>query len=164
MKLILRLIETLLICLVATAVLFLAASLGNAEDFKFVEVQEVTVNYKSYFPNGYEPLISDNGLPDRQLDKELTLRVNTNFLKYLYWNNYVHSWTDKTSTGGGQFRLVGYQFDLGIQITSFVSLEYAHHSQHLLDHQLPNRFPVNDSISLNLFLFSIHPKKGLLGF
>jgi hypothetical protein len=158
-------IETLLICIGAATILFLVASYAEAGDFKIVEVQEVTIQYRHYFPGGYNYMINANGLEGKSLGQGVNLIINTDFLKYLYWNNLVHSTTDRNVNSLGQFRHLGWQFAIGTRIASMLSVEYYHHSQHLLDHKhILGRFPVEDAININLQLLNTTPKPGLLGF
>lgn len=69
------------------------------------------------------------------------------FPAHLYWRNRVHGELDTS-----QFRLIGWQFELGIRI-GLIELYRAHHSQHILDAQHPwMRFPVQDTIGVRVFL------------
>lgn len=134
----------------------------KAEADTIFRVKEVNVTYRSFFPGGTDPLITQNpALPDRALGKELNLTVNTDFLKYLYWNNTVHSMTDiEASTGAaGQFRMVGLETSLGIDLMRLwkvlpVSVGYYHFSRHILDSPGGlGHFPVLDAAELKLQLY-----------
>lgn len=137
---------------------------SQASDFKFVELQKVDIQYRQYFPGGRHYLITHNGLPDRSLDKGVSIEANTDILKYLYWNNLIHSLTDKTSEGRGQFRSVGWEFKLGVRALPFLSVEYYHHSQHVLDISQERGFPVEDAVNFNIHLFDSRTKDALLHF
>lgn len=137
---------------------------AQADDFRFVELQKVDIQYRHYFPGGRHYLITDNGLPDRHLDKGVSIEANTNILRYFYWNNLVHSLTDKTSEGRGQFRAVGWLFTLGVRALPFLSVEYFHHSQHILDTSQERGFPVEDAVNFNIHLYDKGSKEALFHF
>ena len=146
---------TILVCIILLISSLFISSFSKADEYNIVNVDELKINYKSFFPGGSNPLITENGLLNRTLDKELSLTVNTFIFNVFYWNNRIHSLTDKENVpnGIGQFRLVGLESQLGVNLTPWVSLEYYHHSQHLLDYMYPyGHFPVEDAFSLNIFL------------
>lgn len=117
-------------------------------------LRDVSLEYKSFFDGGSYPLITDNGL-NRVQDKEMQLNLNFDLLSYLYWDNVVHASTDRDpATGSSQFRLVGWQFGLGVRLTEWLKVGYYHHSQHLLDATLPWRFPVQDALHLQIKVYS----------
>lgn len=128
------------------------------------ELQEVYVTYRSFLPGGTEPMITQNpALPDRALGNELDLTVNINLFKYLYWNNTVHSLTDRQAgapTDPGQFRMVGLEMGLGIDLMRLwevlpVSVGYAHYSRHVLDAPYGlGHSPVEDSIEIKLHIYT----------
>ncbi len=123
------------------------------------ELKEVSISYKSFFDKGHDPLITDNGLRGRALDKGIDLNMNTDVFHYLYWNNTVHSLTDRGVDGGsGQFRMVGWEFGFGVDVRKAASylpitVGYYHYSQHCLDCTYPFHYPVKDAIELKLFLY-----------
>ncbi len=125
-----------------------------------IELQEVSVVWQRYFPGGVDPLVTENSnLPNRTLGNNLQLNVNTNILKYLYWNSRIHASTDQVlnidgSTSGGQFRTVGLEFGLGVNLTKNIQFGYHHHSQHILDSSYGNGpFPREDSLELKIWLY-----------
>lgn len=126
---------------------------AQADEFKPIEMQDVYVNYKQFFQGGRDPLITNNGLDGRLLDKELNLHFDMDVLKYGYWHNMVHSMTDQDERGHGQFRVVGWNFQAGVHLGSYLDVQYEHYSQHLLDASLPYAFPVQDSIGIVLHLY-----------
>lgn len=136
----------------------LALSPAEASDFQLVELKDVTIGYKSFFPGSYQPQLAQSGIPNRTLGKELNLNLGIDLLRYAYFNSRVHGTTDEIiengkSTGKGQFREVGWNFQLGIRPHALFSIEYEHHSQHMLDWQSPTRFPVEDSIGIKVFIY-----------
>jgi len=65
----------------------------------------------------------------------------------LYWRNRVHGEMDTS-----QFRLVGWEFELGARVGP-VEIYRGHHSQHILDAVHPwMRFPVQDTIGIRVHL------------
>lgn len=154
---ILNLFLALTISLAIVSGLFLISMAFGDSD---IQLEQVYVGYKSFFPGGTSYLITNNGLPDREIGKEISLHVDAKFLEVFYWHTLVHGTSDLYSeTGkGGQFRAVGLQMELGLRFTSFLDLEYHHHSQHVLDQVGPFHFPVEDSIGFNLYLYRAKSK------
>lgn len=150
--------------------IFLIISLvyaGNifASDFRILQLDEVRVDYMSFFSKGRDPMITNNGLPDRELGKLLDMQISTTVLKYGYWRSLVHSYTDAVmnSEGGSQFRSVGLNMELGIRLFSQLDIFYWHYSQHLLDTTSDKigGFPVQDAVGIHLYLYSSDRKKSL---
>jgi len=133
----------------------LATSLARAGDFHFLELNELSLDLKSYMDGGHYPLITDNGLyGGRLLDKELNMTVKTDILHYLYWDSTIHSMTDRTKDKQhGQFRTVGLEFGFGVRLSSSVEVGYYHFSEHMLDASFPWHFPVRDAIQVKFFLY-----------
>ena len=158
-----NLIKSLILSFLISSFLFLVSifvSSASASEYKFIDVDELKINYKDYFPGGADPLITQNGIPNRQLGKQVNLNLNLDLMNVLYWNNTVHGTTDEIiGSNKGQFRRVGWQFQFGINIEEHISVEYYHHSQHLLDYEWPyGRWPVEDAISVNLYIIRKHKK------
>jgi hypothetical protein len=151
--------------LIAALPLVLLASVAASGD-DLVELNEVSIDYKDYFAGGYDPLITGNGIGDRGLGKGIELNVNTDVLSVFFFNNRVHTMTDEITSGNGagQFRTVGWQFQLGLRVSKMFPLDiyYEHHSQHLLDTPGVQHFPVNDSVGLKLTLFSKRRREALI--
>jgi hypothetical protein len=152
-----------LICL-----LLLITPAALADEFKLIELDELRVDYIDFFPSGRDPLITHNGLTNRELGKLLNVEIKTTLLKYGYWRSLVNSMTDAYSDThrDGQFRLVGLQMELGLRVAPFLDVYGWHHSQHLLDHPSTaiGGFPVQDGIGIRLYIFSKDRKDSLLDF
>lgn len=150
---------------VAFAVLLFFEPYSDADNEIF-ELRQVEVTYRSFFGGGYDPLITQNPYqPNRALGKELNLQVNTDLGYLLYWNNTIHSMTDhEVGTNSGQFRMVGLEIQLGVDIRKIVpevpvSIGYYHYSRHLLDTEWGlGHWPVEDGIELKLRLYD-HPSR-----
>lgn len=133
------------------ACLLLIASPASAD---FIELKELSIDAIQFFPSGIEPLISWNG-QGRAPDKQLDLNMNAQVAKVVYWDNRVHSMTDKTLDGtSSQFRVVGWNFRIGVQFSEQLQVGYYHFSKHLLDHSFPGgAFPVLDGVEVKWYLF-----------
>ncbi len=138
---------------------------AQADEWGIVQLEEVKIQYKSFFPGGSDPLITQNGLLNRGMDKELNLIMNTTLLDYWFLNTTVHSMTDKqiNPNGRGQFRTVSLGFNLGLRLTSFLDISYAHRSEHLLDTVYSQgRFPTQDAIMFEFILFNKNRKESII--
>jgi hypothetical protein len=113
-------------------------------DWQLLELQEVRVNYERYRDGGRDPLFTDSAPKEA-----LNLHVNTDLFRYFGWDSSVLSKTDQV-----QFHYVSLAMRLYIRVTDHLEIGVRHQSQHLLDttyqHQ---RFPVSDSIEINLYLY-----------
>lgn len=129
------------------------ASMRGAHAWELIEMQDVYVNYKQFLPGGRDPLITGNGIPGQLMDRELNLHMDMDVLRVGYWHNMVHSMTAKDKDGGGQFRVVGWNTQVGVHLCTYLDVQYEHYSQHMLDGTLPNGFPVQDSVGIVLHLY-----------
>lgn len=134
---------------------------GEADAFDVFQLREVTVIYRSYESGGVDPLITQNPYqPDKSLGQGLDLVVNVDLLKFLYWDNTVHSMTDRNATNApGQFRMVGLEWGLGIDLKRVwralpLSIGRYHYSRHLLDTEYGlGHFPLLDAWEIRLKLY-----------
>lgn len=133
----------------------------SADQFEGITLREVSIDYRSYFPGGTDAILKTTNIPNQQLDKKLDLHVNMDVLEYLYWDNMISSTTDKYPNGGGQFRVVGWNFRFGIRITNNIQLGYFHYSQHLLDVLGTQHFPVEDAIQFKITIYRRESNQGL---
>jgi hypothetical protein len=140
---------------VAGLLFLFAASTAMSDDVSGVELHYVGIEYKKFFSGGRDPLVTQNGLPDRELGEELNLSVDLSILNYLYWNNTVHSMTDSYINGGvGQFRVVGWKYEVGTHLFSFLDVGLHHFSRHLLDYTYPyGNFPLQNAIVFRIKIF-----------
>lgn len=107
-------------------------------------------------------MIQDSGLFNRQADKYVGLSVDTAVMHYFFFNSLVHGTSDEpiSGPGYGQFRTVGWQYQLGIYVTEFLTVQYEHHSQHMLDYSGGNHFPVENSLGFTLKLYESKVEHG----
>ncbi len=134
---------------------------AKADDGIF-KLDEVSLTYRDYFDHGSDPLITQNGIPNRTLGKELSFSLNVNIGDIFYWENRVHGATDEEiGTGKGQFRVVGLEERFGLKISNNLEFGLYHHSQHLLDSEYQyGHWPVSDALELKIYF--IPNKKGTL--
>lgn len=131
-------------------ILQLMASISHAANREnwFIQVDELSINYKKYQPSSRHPLFYDSTMKEG-----IDLNMNNDLaFGLLFWDNTVHS-----ATNSGQYYLVGWQFKLGIHVTDFFDVQYEHHSQHVLDSSYPHmKFPVEDSLGFKLTIIGGH--------
>ena len=143
------------ILLLCSFLLYLSNGAAAGESW-FIQPDELSVQYKSYHPSARNPLFTDS------TPKEgINLVMNTDMLfGTAFWDNTIHTTTDDS-----QYRHIGWQFKLGTRIFSFLTVEYQHHSQHLLDTSYPHmKFPVEDSLGFTLTIYGARPRgNSLLG-
>lgn len=161
MKLVINYIIGLLI-----VILLLSEVHCYADDWHVLDLDEVSVGVMHYLPGGSDPLITQNNNElNKALGEELEVNINTTLFHYLYWNSRVHSTTDTNisyngSTNGGQFRLVGLEFRVGLNLTEYVQFGYYHHSQHLLDtNYSQGNFPLKDALELRFYIYKSKNKQ-----
>jgi hypothetical protein len=137
----------------------------SAAAYDVFSLQSLDIGYTKMFPGGVDPQITQNpSLPRRTLGERLEARFDTSVLTFGYWDNRIHSATDAHlqsdgSAVSGQFRHIGLQMRLGINVTDRVQVGYWHHSQHVLDAEYaPGPFPREDGLELRVRLFS-NPNK-----
>ena len=153
---------TALIMSVSVSALFLFLCLAAKAD-SYVELDEVSISYKHFFDGGHDPLITQNGLDAKSLDKEVSLVLNTDIFGYLYWKNTVVAMTDRGTNGDrGQFRLVGLNYKVGVRVTRDFNVQVEHFSKHLLDAQYAyGHFPLQNSIGFVWYLHGAPRKEGM---
>lgn len=132
--------------------------------WKLVEIDEVSIQTIFFKDGGHDPLITDNGLPNRGLDKAFNLNLNINLSSFLYFDNQIVSRTDSVNSSFGQFRMVGWNYRAGIRPFDFLEIGIWHFSKHVLDHSLPYHFPVEDGIEIKLILIGNGSRQSLLKF
>ncbi len=124
-----------------------------------VELKEVSITYRKYVMSSTDPLVTGYGTRGRTLGDGLDLTVNSDLFTYLFWNNTVHAKTDTYPDGvGGQFRLVGWEFSVGLDLARIwsdapLTVGYYHYSRHALDARAPWDFPREDALEVKLKLY-----------
>jgi hypothetical protein len=140
----------------ATAGLFLFTCYSAAaSEWTLFGLRDASVQYKHFTSPGRDPLFLQNSPPAR----ELNLNLNLTLLRYGFINNTVHSMMDEN-----QFRIIGWKYQLGVQLSQSLSVQYEHFSRHHLDREYKfDRFPVEDSLGITLRLYgNQQPREGVL--
>lgn len=111
---------------------------------QLVTLKEVYVDYAQYL-SGHTPYLNAGQIPHERLN----LNVNIELLDdWLYMNNTVHSLTDQS-----QFRFMGWEYELGINVYDYVHIYYQHFSGHLLDDTYQWPSPLDNTIGVKLYLY-----------
>jgi hypothetical protein len=132
----------------------LGASHCHADDYNVVDLKELNFSYRQFLPGGSDPLITDNGLPNRTLGQGIDLNVNLKLAEYFYWDNKIVTMTDQDSvTGSSQFRMVGWNFRLGLNVTENVQIGYWHFSEHVLDYTAVFPYPRQDAVEIKVIIY-----------
>lgn len=146
MKYLTRFFVGVCIALIVGCILELAASADTSRGKEnwFIQTDELSVTYKKYQPYSRSPLYYNSRLKD---GVELKMNNDLGF-GLIFWDNLVHA-----STNQYQFYMVGWQFLVGIHVTSFFDLQWDHHSQHLMDNKFPYMdYPLEDSLGFTLHI------------
>jgi hypothetical protein len=125
-------------------------------DFHMFTLQELSLTGKVFKEGSRDPLIDDAHLENREIGQEVSLNMNIDVAgPYLYWNNHVLSYTDRWTSDHrpGQFRLVGWEFEVGARPFEWLEVGYYHFSKHLLDYEYPTKFPVLDAGYIKLIIY-----------
>lgn len=139
--------------LIAAVLLILNPTIATAD---FLELQEVYVNYKVFSGTTRTPYLQLPGLEGHSLENELNLNVNMDLWDHFYWNNVIHSLND------GNYRLIGWNWRVGVHITDYIDFGWNHFSEHYADYSSPYGFPLQNSWEINIYLFRRRlPRKGL---
>jgi hypothetical protein len=126
---------------------FLLWFTGETRASDVFTLRELSIEYRSY------SLYSDqqrNMLIYPEPPKDgLDVSLNTAVLGYFGWDSTVHS-----VTSDAQFRGVGLDMRLYLNLTQEISFGHWHHSQHVLDRASPYmRFPAEDAFFVKIYLF-----------
>ena len=134
---------------VVIAVCLLLIDNCKAEPFQFFTLQDVSMEARFFMGDvKHENTINPP-------TNEVNFNVNTDILRYGYFNNTIHSLAD-----GKQFQLVGWRYQVGAYITPWMNVEYKHFSKHALDSQGPwQHFPVEDNIGVVIHFWQANKPK-----
>lgn len=138
--------QALIVAVIVLTVILSQKALG-------VELTYADIEYARFHPSARMP-----EMPGFKAKEGLAINFETDVIGPVYWRNRIHALTDP-----GQYRLIGWNFELGVPPLFWVKNKYAqalrvyyeHHSQHLLEGQHPwMKFPVNDSIGFRMVIYS----------
>jgi hypothetical protein len=130
----------LVFMLLWTALFLLLNRTGRAADWHLLELDQLTADYQHY------PFFNANPYYPAPKNDELALSQRSVVGGVFLFDTTVHGWSDSA-----QYRLIGLELKLGLQITDHLDLYYRHHSQHLLDVPDTQHFPVEDSVGITLY-------------
>ena len=144
-------------------IILLLSTWARADVF---EIRDLYLVHKKFGPHSRNPLIDDNGLENRELDREVSLVWNVDVLTHGYFDNQILSYVDRFKDSGqsDQFRIVGWDFKIGVRALGWLWVEYEHFSKHQLDNRAPGRFPVEDSLGVRLYFYRRDYQPGLFGY
>ena len=130
--------QSLIVWLIGMACILYAVSSEAKVDELSVEYQKFIAPERAYIAE----------MPGERPKEGLALNMNLSGWNRIVWQNQVHA-----TTTNAQYRLVGWNFLLGIQLTDWAMVAFRHHSQHLLDKAGSSHFPVEDSLYLKLKIY-----------
>lgn len=116
----------------------------NAYAFEFMALDKAYVDY-AHYTWAREPFLAQAGfVPTDKIDLHVDLNLLSNVV---FFQNMVHSEMDKS-----QYRLIGWNYKLGVHVNSTIDLFFEHYSQHILDAPTvsPNTF---DAIGFRIYLY-----------
>lgn len=128
---------------------------ANAGNFPF-ELQDVYIDYRHETTVGYDPVLQALNDPNTTINNHLDLHIDLNVLRGLYWNNMVNTTSDQS-----QFKVIGWEYGLGARLFPCLELGYYHHSQHWLDSNDTQHFPLENAIQVKLIFYNKDQKETL---
>lgn len=111
--------------LVFTATLVLLLLAPRAMAWDLVELGDISIEHKAFTYANSLPFTSDH-----IATSETNLNLDIAFLGGGYLRNKINSMTDPS-----QYRLVGWNWELGARVTDWLEVGYWHFSRHELDGQ-----------------------------
>jgi hypothetical protein len=139
--------------------LLLAAMLhmnaAKADNFPF-QLQDVYLDYQHETTVGFDPVLQTLNDPNVTLNNHLDLHLDLDVFKYFYWNNKINTTSDQSN-----FRVIGWEYALGVRLFPFLEAGYFHHSQHILDMPDVQHFPLENAIQIKLIFYDKNPKESL---
>ena len=117
-------------------------------DFHPYELKEVYIDYRHQTSVGYDPVLQLTGDNNISLNNKLDLHINSKLFEVFYWENMLNSTSDQ-----GQFRVIGWEYALGVQVFPWLRAGWYHHSQHLLDKFNVQHFPLENAIQIQIWLY-----------
>jgi len=140
--------------LLLAPVVFSQVQNQSKQQYRLIDLREAYVIGHHYYGTSQNYLVTSNGM-HRELSKELSLVWNLDLGRYMYWDNKIYGLMDREpGEFSGQFRVVGWDFQLGVRLCSYLNFEYEHFSKHVLDYKYPTEgYPSEDSFGIRLYLF-----------
>jgi len=144
----------------------LLLTISTASFSDVFQLREFYLLHKKFGDGSRNPLIDDNGLENRELDREVSLIWNMDIFNHAYFDNRILSYVDRFKDSGesDQFRLIGWDFQIGLRLTGWLWVEYDHFSKHQLDNEAPNKYPVEDAFGIRVYFYRKDYRPGFIGY
>ena len=134
--------------LVISCLLLLISTVCHAEEYQFLRLDELSLDYKNY------SIVNDHQrnlliYPDSPKEG-INVNINSTLMNYVYFNNTIESLTTD-----GQYRGIGLQLSLGLRLSNYFDVGYYHHSQHTIDRAIMSipAFPTEDALQFKLYFY-----------
>jgi hypothetical protein len=136
----------LILCLVTQCRYAKADVLGNFNNLRLLDVDQVSVEYTKIAD--YRDFFY---LEDRKdLKFRAAFRMDLRLLKYGYWNNEFNMLGTETQIRGG-----GWKFETGIHAGKYLDVFYSHHSQHVFERERPPMgYPLYNMYGFRMIFYS----------
>lgn len=140
-------------------ILLFTSLTSSADDF--IDLNEVSLNYGVYNGARTYPI---SLLPGHELTNTLDVNINMAILKYGYFTNRIHSAMDSADGGPSQFRVVGWEYRLGVHVSPYLDIGMYHYSEHILDteYPLPSGYPQATAVELKIYLYKKNKADSLI--
>jgi len=129
-------------------VMGMIATSGLGESLRLLSLDRMAMRY-ARIADYHDSYFAD--VEHEQWFGHVSAQWDLSLLRYgdygLYWHNNVHGESTK------QFRQVGWQYELGIQLGRKLSVYWEHHSRHLLDATSADRFPLTNTYGLEITFY-----------
>lgn len=124
----------------------LTSGLSKGNEINKFHILEINAVYLDYLQvaRGTEPFLAPSYHPKEKLDLHVDLDIANG---WLFFNNMVHSETD-----AAQYRLIGWNYRIGVHIFRSADIFMEHYSQHLLDYA-PSMDNNYDALGIRLYFF-----------
>ncbi|HUR99057.1 MAG TPA: hypothetical protein VMZ26_13405 [Pyrinomonadaceae bacterium] len=111
-----------------------------------VELRELGIRYRYQADYGFTPELGE----EFRAKENIVLVMNVDVLGPFFWDNAIRAMTDV----GGAYRLIGWNFFLGLRVSKYVKLGYEHFSQHRIGaEELRPHFPLYDGFFVSWTIF-----------
>lgn len=133
------------------AMILMFPLVASSDETKSLQLEEVKIEYNKYVFSR-DPLFYS--IPKKE---HIALGFSTTLFGVGFWNANLHGESDAS-----QFHSGGLQIDLGVHLSNWIDLGLRHDSKHILDDSYPyQKYPAEDSIQINIYLFRRENKKSI---
>lgn len=122
----------------------LLVSTTNAGEFKILDLNELSLDFK-FYQSGSRNLLIYPDVPKEGMNIDIKIDV----LKFMYLDSQI-----LTLTSGNQFKGAGLETRFGMRVTPWLETGIWHRSAHVLDgtHSFMP-YPTEDSLQVKIYLF-----------